>query len=149
MNNDKEVATVNLTAAESASKQLIDSYMAEWNNQNAPKAATYLTPDVQYFDAAVGSPLIGQTQAQEQVIQVFLTALPDFKWEMISAPILNKDGIAFEWRITGTNTGVWGTEPATNKPISFTGVSFIRIHEGKITYQGDYYDAESLNKQLS
>ena len=37
---------------------------------------------------------------------------------------------------------------ATGKPLSFEGVSFIRIKDGKIAYQGDYYDALGFNKQL-
>ncbi|MCY1549424.1 hypothetical protein D9M68_855890 [compost metagenome] len=50
---------------------------------------------------------------------------------------------------SGTNSGAWSTEtPATGKPLSFEGASFIRIEDGKITYQGDYYDALGFNKQL-
>ena len=38
--------------------------------------------------------------------------------------------------------------PLFGKLVSFEGVSFVRIKDGKIAYQGDYYDALGLNKQL-
>lgn len=68
---------------------------------------------------------------------------------MTSAPIVGPDGIAFQWEFAGTNSGAWSAEtPATGKPLKFEGVSFVRIKDGKIVYQGDYYDALGFNKQL-
>lgn len=36
----------------------------------------------------------------------------------------------------------------TGKPIAFHGVSMVRTRGGKITYQGDYYDALTFRNQL-
>jgi steroid delta-isomerase-like uncharacterized protein len=130
-------------------KTVITAYMAAWNAHDAEKASTYFAEDGVYFDATVGTPQKGRVAARDNVIKVFLTAVPNAKWEMTSAPIVSKDGIAFQWKFSGKNTGAWGPQtPATNKPLSFEGVSLIRITNGKITYQGDYYDALGFNKQL-
>lgn len=130
-------------------KTVITAYMAAWNAHDAEKAASYIADDGVYFDATVGIPQKGRAAARDNVIKVFLTAVPDAKWEMTSAPIVSNDGIAFQWKFSGKNTGAWSAEtPATNKPLSFEGVSLIRIANGKITYQGDYYDALGFNKQL-
>lgn len=135
-------------AAEDA-KAIVDGYMAAWNAHDADKAATYLADDAVYFDATVGTPQEGKAAARDNVIKVFIGAVPDLTWQMTSAPIVSADGIAFQWKFSGTNTGAWGAEtPATGKPLSFEGVSFVRIKDGKITYQGDYYDALGFNKQL-
>ena len=68
---------------------------------------------------------------------------------MTSEPIVSADGIAFQWQFNGTNSGAWAADtPATDKALSFEGVSFVRIKNGKIVYQGDYYDALGFNKQL-
>mgnify|MGYP003694797911 CR=1 FL=1 len=40
------------------------------------------------------------------------------------------------------------TPPATGKPFSFNGVTFMRVENGKIVYQGDYYDGLGFQKQL-
>ena len=130
-------------------RAVVDGYMAAWNAHDAEKASTYFAEDGVYFDATVGTPQKGREAARDNVIKVFLGAVPDAKWEMTSAPIVSAEGIAFQWKFSGKNTGAWGPEtPATNKPLSFEGVSFVRIDGGKITYQGDYYDALGFNKQL-
>ena len=38
--------------------------------------------------------------------------------------------------------------PATGKPFSFNGVTFMRIENGKIVKQSDYYDGLGFQKQL-
>ncbi|MBB2495662.1 ester cyclase [Aquipseudomonas ullengensis] len=142
-------ACAGLAQAADDAKAIVDGYMAAWNAHDANKAATFLAEDAVYFDATVGTPQNGKAAARDNVIKVFVGAVPDLKWEMTSAPIVSADGIAFQWKFSGNNTGAWGAEtPATGKPLSFEGVSFIRIKGGKIAYQGDYYDALGFNKQL-
>ena len=130
-------------------KAIVDGYMAAWNAHDADQAATFLAEDAVYFDATVGTPQNDKAAARDNVIKVFVGAVPDLKWEMTSTPIVSADGIAFQWKFSGTNSGDWSAETkATGKPLSFEGVSFIRIKDGKIAYQGDYYDALGFNKQL-
>jgi steroid delta-isomerase-like uncharacterized protein len=142
-------AAAGLAQAADSSKAVIDGYMAAWNAHDAEKASSFFAEDGVYFDATVGTPQKGRIAARDNVIKVFLDAVPDAKWEMTSTPIVSKDGIAFQWKFSGTNSGAWSPEtPATNKPLSFEGVSFVRVNDGKIAYQGDYYDALGFNKQL-
>ncbi|MCY1296665.1 hypothetical protein D9M70_460630 [compost metagenome] len=130
-------------------KAIVDGYMAAWNAHDVDKAAGFLAEDAVYFDATVGTPQEGRAAARDNVIKVFITAVPDLTWKMTSEPIVSADGIAFQWEFAGTNSGAWSAEtPATNKPLKFEGVSFVRVKNGKITYQGDYYDALGFNKQL-
>lgn len=142
-------AAAGLVQAADDAKAIVDGYMAAWNAHDADLAATFLAEDAVYFDATVGTPQNGKAAARDKVIKVFIGAVPDLIWKMTSAPIAGADGIAFQWVFTGTNSGAWGPDtPATGKPLSFEGVSFIRIKDGKIAYQGDYYDALGFNKQL-
>lgn len=135
--------------AEQTPQQLVSHYMSAWNHHNAQQAGKYFAKNGVYYDVTVGVPQKGQDAATNKVIKVFIDAVPDLKWEMISKPIVSQDGIAFQWRFSGKNTGAWSVNtPATNKPLSFEGVSFMRIQRGKIVYQGDYYDAATLNKQM-
>ncbi|WP_324626717.1 ester cyclase [Acinetobacter sp. MD2(2019)] len=140
---------INVAHAELSPNQVITAYMSAWNAHDVKKAASYLDKNAVYYDVTVGTPQKGQAAARDKVIGVFIHAVPNLKWEMTSAPIVSRDGIAFQWRFSGKNTGAWNPQtPATGKPLSFEGVSFVRIQHGKITYQGDYYDAASLNKQM-
>ncbi len=142
-------AAAGLVQAADDAKAIVDGYMAAWNAHDAEQAASFLAEDAVYFDATVGTPQNGKAAARDNVIKVFISAVPDLTWKMTSEPIVGEGGIAFQWVFSGTNSGAWSAEtPATNKPLKFEGVSFIRIKDGKIAYQGDYYDALGFNKQL-
>lgn len=136
-------------AAESEHLRTIADYMAAWNAHDADKAGSFFAEDGVYFDASVGKPQQGRQAATDNVIKVFLHAVPDAKWTMRGPAIANADGIAFEWHFSGTNTGDWSADTkATGKPLDLDGVSIVRIKDGKIAYQGDYYDAATLNKEM-
>lgn len=142
------VASVAPQAAGMSPAEVAKGYLAAWNAKDVDKAASFYADDVEYFDVTVGEAHKGRDSARE-VVQVFVTAAPDLKWEMKGDPIASEDGIAFQWTFSGTNTGAWGPDtPATNKPFSFDGVTFLRVKDGKITYQGDYYDGYGFQKQL-
>jgi steroid delta-isomerase-like uncharacterized protein len=128
---------------------LVDAYMGAWNAHDAGKAAAFFAENGTYFDASVGTPQVGRANAQKNVIEAFLKAVPDCKWVRDGEPIVDAKGIAFQWTFTGTNTGDWadGTK-ATGKPFTLKGVSFVRVENGKIVYQGDFYDALGFYKQL-
>ena len=142
-------ALAGLVQAADDAKAIVEGYMAAWNAHDADQAGEFLAEDAEYLDVTVGTAQKGRAAARDNVIKVFVGAIPDLKWEMTGAPIVSADGIAFQWVFSGTNSGAWSAEtPATGKPVKFEGVSFIRIRDGKISYQGDYYDALGFNKQL-
>jgi len=142
-------ASASALAAGTTPQEVAEAYMAAWNAHDAEAAAKLLDEDVTYLDVTVGEPQKGREAARDNVIQLFITAVPDLAWKMRGEPIVSADGIAFEWTFGGTNTGAWGPDtPATDKAFSFDGVTFMRIEDGQIVYQGDYYDGLGFQKQL-
>jgi steroid delta-isomerase-like uncharacterized protein len=129
--------------------KVVDGYVAAWNAHDSAAAAAFFTDDVEYLDASVGTPQAGRDAARDNVIEAFLTAVPDAKWVVIGEPVAAGDSVSFEWEFSGTNTGDWsdGTK-ATGKPFAIKGVSMFRLKDGKIAYQADYYDALGFYKQL-
>lgn len=128
---------------------VLDAYMAAWNAHDPAKAAAFLAPDVVYLDASVGTPQEGRDAARDNVIKAFIDAAPDCHWERLGAAVVEGDRVAFEWRFAGTNTGAWadGT-PATGKPFAFQGATVMRLADGLIVHQADYYDALGFYRQL-
>ncbi len=113
---------------------IVDKYMAAWNAHDAAAAATFYDDGVSYYDASTGAPMIGKLKAQTDIVQAFLTAVPDLKWTRDSdAPVSGKDAVAFSWTFSGTNTGPWsdGTK-ATGKKFLIHGATLIRVKKGKI-----------------
>ncbi len=128
---------------------VVDGYIGAWNAHDAKAAAGFFSDGATYFDASVGTPVTGREEAQHKVIEAFLNAAPDAKWQRTGKLVELANNIAFEWTFSGTNTGDWsdGTK-ATGKPFSFNGLSIVTVDGGKITYQADYYDALGFYKQL-
>ena len=141
--------TASALAADMTPRQVADAYLAAWNAHDADAAAAFMADDVTYLDVTAGEPQKGRDAARDKVIKLFVMAAPDLIWKMRGEPIENADGIAFEWTFGGTNTGAWGPDtPATGKPFSFDGVTFMRVKDGKIVTQSDYYDGLGFQKQL-
>ena len=141
------LAATSALARDMTPRQVADAYVAAWNAHDPDAAAALMADDVTYLDATVGEPQKGREAARDKVIKLLVTAAPDLTWT--SEPIESANGIAYEWTFAGTNTGAWGPDsPATNKSFSFNGVTFMRVENGKITYQGDYYDSLGFQKQL-
>jgi hypothetical protein len=92
-------------AAASPALAVVDAYMAAWNAHDAATAAGYMTDDVEYYDASTPAPQKGRDNARQNVIQAFLTAAPDCVWTRTGAPVVGKDGVAYQWTFKGTNTG--------------------------------------------
>ena len=134
-----------------AAVALVDQYMAGWNAHDAARAASAFADSGVYYDASVGTPQVGRANAQKNVIEAFIKAVPDCQWTRDGEPVVSAagDAIAFQWTFSGTNTGAWadGTKPK-NKKFSIKGLSLIRIKDGKIAWQGDYYDALGFYKQI-
>lgn len=126
----------------------LNNYLAAWNAHDSAKAVSFLSEDSEYFDAAFAGKQAGRAAIEENAIGVFLRGMPDLHWEMRSEPIIGVNGIAYEWTLTGTNTGTWGGIPATRQKISLKGMSFVRFRGGKISYQAVIYDSATLNRQL-
>ena len=140
-----------LSAARAADDALgvVTAYLAAWNAHDSTAAAAYFAETVSYYDASVGTPVVGREAAKTGVIDNFLNAVPDAVWTMTGAPVVQGGRVAFEWEFKGTNTGAWadGTA-ATGKTFSFTGASVFVISDGLIASQSDYYDALGFYKQL-
>jgi steroid delta-isomerase-like uncharacterized protein len=135
--------------ARQASREIMRSYLEAWNAHDPGAVRKHFAEDVRYYDASTDKVQEGREEAMKNIVKSFLNAAPDCVWERKGEPVLAEDAFAFEWTFRGTNTGDWadGTK-ATGRPFEFRGLSIFRIADGKIAYQGDYYDALGFYRQL-
>lgn len=124
---------------------VIERYLAAWNLHDSQQVAMFLDKDVFYFDASVGTLLYGRQAAIDGIVENFMNAAPDCRWELTSPPFAQGEQVSFWWNFSGTNTGAWadGTPP-TGRSFAFSGRSFAKICNDRICYQADYYDASEL-----
>ncbi len=87
-------------------------------------------------------------EAREKVIGMYLGAMPDGHWALRNEPVVAADGFSYEWALTGVNTGNWSSYlRGSGQKIDFKGISIVRIRDGKIVYQANYFDTHALGQQ--
>lgn len=131
-----------------AAGRLLEDYLSAWNAHDIQGAGVFLHEGVAYMDVSVGEIQRGRQAAEDNVIGVLVRAMPDLEWSLRGDPIIHGDGIAYEWTLTGTNTGTWNGIPASGQKVNIKGTTIMRLKDGRIVYQADYYDVSSLNRQL-
>jgi steroid delta-isomerase-like uncharacterized protein len=70
-------------------------------------------------------------------------AFPDIRFTIEEA-IAERDMVAVRWTATATHQGDHLGMPATNKPVTITGMGFARIRDGKIVETWNNWDMMGL-----
>lgn len=140
--------TASAVPGTAAARALLDDYLQAWNGGDAAAIAAFLADDAEVFDALLARKYSGRAEAQREVIDMYLRAVPDGQWSLRGEPVVSADGFAYEWALTGTNSGNWTHYlRGRSQRIDFKGVSVVRLREGRIAYQANYFDTNALGAQ--
>jgi steroid delta-isomerase-like uncharacterized protein len=126
-------------------KSIAEQFTQLWTNHDSIKLASLFAKDFIYRDMAFGM----ESKTREQLISFVngtIKGVPDFK--IVPTTIVANDSIvSIEWKWTGTFVGGWGPDyPGNNKSFNIQGVSVVKIKNGLITRNYDYYDKEPFRK---
>jgi steroid delta-isomerase-like uncharacterized protein len=75
------------------------------------------------------------------------TGMPDLQFT-IANMIIEGNLVAFQWTMSGTNTGPYLGRPASGNAVMITGMNMERLADGKITEHWSYPDKLELMQQL-
>lgn len=103
-------------------------------------------PDLTVFYPALREPLHGP-EAFKQLLGTFYTAFPNAQ-VTISELIAEGDTVASRWRMHGTHQGDFRGIPPTGRAVAWTGITILRIKDGKIVEESGESDALGLLQQL-
>ena len=141
-------AAAPIPADAAASRALLNAYLQAWNSHDGDKVASFMAADVIVFDSLLGNLSHGRGEAQSNVVGMYLRAVPDGQWEMRGDPVLSGAGFSYEWTLTGVNLGNWATYlRGKGQKINFKGITIVRLKDGKIAYQANYFDTNALATQ--
>jgi steroid delta-isomerase-like uncharacterized protein len=129
-------------------RKLLEDYLQAWNRHDSSAASAFLSDDCVFFDALLANAYHGRAEAKQRVVEMYLRAVPDGQWSLRGEPVVSADGFSFEWTLTGTNSGDWTSYlRAHGQKIDFKGISIVRLKDGKIAYQANYFDTNALGAQ--
>ena len=126
-------------------KSIVRRYVDEvLNKGDESSARSLLSPD---FVFHMPDKDLRGLEMFKQYMESSHSGMPDSHFA-IEDIIAEKDKVVFCWTLTGTHTGEFMGIPATNKKVSNSGASVIRISGGKIVEIWPYWDRLSLMQQL-
>lgn len=128
-------------------KALVSRYWEEvWNQRKLELIPELLQPDYILHEPSAETDVVGHAAARE-FIQTYQRAFPDLHFA-IADMLAEADRVATRWLVTGTHQGpLKGLEP-TGQAIAVTGISIIRIADGKLAEDWANWDTFAMLMQL-
>ena len=128
-------------------KALVRRFYEEvWGKGNFDAADEIFASDYVRHDLRPGNPIAGP-EGQKRIAADFRAAFPDLRME-IDLMVAEEEFVVARWTTEGTNTGAWGSVPATGKRARFSGVNIFRIANRKVVELWNHRDDLSVMQQL-
>ena len=139
-----QTATTTFTP-EQNNEVCVKMYSGAWNEGKLELLDQYIAPN-----GLDHSPLSTETGTDgfKKIITTFRKAMPGLKMT-IEDEVYNKDRVVHRWKVQGKHTGepLFGV-PASGKEITLTGISILRMENGKIAERWTNLDQFGLLSQL-
>lgn len=119
-----------------------------WNKGDFRVLDTLVAPDAEDHSTVGGQPKTEKGSASfRAIVSMFRNAMPDIRLS-IDDEIFAGDRVVHRWTLVGTDTGGVMGAPPTNKQLTFTGTTIVRMDEGKIVERWANVDELGLLQQL-
>jgi len=115
-----------------------------WNQQNLDVADEILAADHAYYTPA---DVISGPEGFKGFVNMYLVAFPDANF-VIDDQIAEGDLVATRWTATGTHQGELMGIPPTDVFATTTGITIVRVADGKIVKNWSQWDALGQMQQL-
>jgi len=121
-------------------------YEEVWNNRRFEVINEIISPSHALQAPNVGGTAVGPEAYKRQVLRL-LAGYPDLRWT-IEDLIAEEDKVVACWSMSGTHKGEYLGVPATNKKVSFDGITIHHVTNGKIMDSYSNWDALGMMQQL-
>lgn len=133
-------------AAQQTAVEVLDRYLEIFNTGNmalvdATIGETHFLVEPEFPDKVVGR------EAFIEWVKGYRTIYPDFNLTF-NEIIAKGNNVVVHWTVTGTQEGPLGELPPTGLKVNVTGLTLMRIVDGKIAEEWIYYDNLGSSEQL-
>ena len=116
-----------------------------WNHRRTETIHELITPG-RSGETESGT-VTGSHEFLDLVYTPFVTAFPDLRL-VVEDVVSERDQVVVRWRATGTHTGAAMGLSATGKRVSFRGVTWLGVRDGKLTECWDSWNQHGLFQTL-
>lgn len=121
-------------------------YEEVWNKRRFEIASQLISPSHALNETHLGGSAVGP-EAYKRAVTQYIAAFPDLRFS-VEDIISEKDKVVVSWTITGTHKREFRGIAATNKKISFEGITINYVADGKIMDSVVSMDYFGLLEQL-
>jgi steroid delta-isomerase-like uncharacterized protein len=127
-------------------KEIVRRVVEElWNKGKLYIIDEVFDPDYKHFDP--GNATVSDLDSFRTYVEVMHTSFPDMHVE-ISDMIAEGDSVAKLWKMQGTFMADFFGIPATNRPVSLSGITVYQLADGKVKECIWGYDSLGLMLQM-
>jgi steroid delta-isomerase-like uncharacterized protein len=140
-------SSIRRTAMRESATEFAKAYIEAMNRHDVAALMAFFADEATYEDAAMGIVRRGRAQIEE-FINFFFHCYDGVTYTLRNT-VGSGDSIAWEWTLDAkyartSHTGV----VATGQNISVRGASFVRLHDGKVVSNTDYWDIGTMRSQI-
>jgi len=140
---------ITLNATEARVSEVLDNYIAAWNEHNLQKIDGFYADEVIWYDSGYDYTTRGKKNVSKAITDAFMGYVPDMYWAKSGDVFISENTIIYEWVYGGTFNGEWDGTAIKNQKFEIKGLSTTTINNnGKIIAHKDYYDLHGFKKQL-
>jgi steroid delta-isomerase-like uncharacterized protein len=128
-------------------KQVVRQFFDAYNEHDVERMAQLVSRNSNYFFHLTGMPLSTDWNGRTQYIAAAIKAFPEINHHILDT-VAEGDKVAVRLNITGTHKGDFQGIPPTGKEVSFDGMDFLTVIDGKIAEEWLNSDIMGLMQQI-
>jgi steroid delta-isomerase-like uncharacterized protein len=132
--------------AEEQNKQIVRQYFEVSNGHDIERMGQLVSRTNHSFHFPGMAPM--DWNGHKQLFTAFVSAFPDLHRNIEDMVAEGEDKVAVRFNVTGTHKGELQGIPATGKEVSFSGMDFLTIIDGKVSEEWITVDMMGLMQQI-
>jgi steroid delta-isomerase-like uncharacterized protein len=141
------IEEIKMIAVEDIKMKTFNALMEAFNTGNLSALDSICSPSIVDHTATLFPKRAHNFEAFRGRVFRYRIAMPDLRYS-ITNMVVEGDWIAYQWEMTGTNTGPYLGYPPSGNSVRVAGMNLERLENGKIVEHWSYPDKLALMQQL-
>lgn len=134
-------------SSEEIKTRMLNTFMDAFNNGNLSALDTVCAPNMVDHSTAAAPGQPNDLEGFKKRVNGHRVGIPDLRFSIMKM-IIEEDLMAFQWEMSGTNTGPYMGRPPSGNPIRIVGMNMERLENGKIVEHWSYPDKLAALQQI-
>jgi predicted ester cyclase len=134
-------------SSEEIKTRMTDAFMDAFNYGNVSVLDSVCAPNMVDHSTAAAPGQPNDLEGFKKRVNGHRVGIPDLRFSIMNM-IIEGDFMAFQWEMSGTNTGPYMGRPPSGNPIRIVGMNMERLENGKIVEHWSYPDKLAALQQI-